>query len=132
MGKHDKYFVKPFDWGERDLVHHKMKGGVSDIGPLHAFLNKKMVEGADLNVFVHYMDIKPGEAPDYVAVHTHDVSQAYVFPTEGLKFEVILGDEKYTVDSPATVFIPPGLKHNLKMLEGKGIEVCILRTGWYE
>ena len=131
MGKYDKYFVKPIDWGERDLVNHNMKG-VADIGPLHLFLNKEMVEGADLNVFVHYMDIKPGEAPDYVPVHTHDVSQAYVFPTEGLKFEVILGDEKYTVDSPATVFIPAGLKHNLKMLEGKGIEVCILRKGLYE
>jgi hypothetical protein len=130
MGQYEKLIVKPFDWGERDLVFHSASG-LGELGPLIAFLNREMVDGADLNIFVHQIEVKGGTGPDYVDVHTHDVSQAYVFPEAGLTFEVILGEETHRAESPATVFIPPGLKHNLKILEGKGIEVCILRKGYY-
>jgi len=130
MGQYEKLIVKPFDWEDRDLVFHS-SSGLGELGPLIAFLNREMVDGADLNIFVHHIEVKGDEGPDYVDVHTHDVSQAYVFPEEGLEFEVILGEETYTAKSPATVFIPPGLEHNLKILRGKGIEVCILRKGYY-
>jgi hypothetical protein len=129
MGAYEKLIVKPFEWGDRDLAFHSASG-LGALGPLVAFLNREMVDGADLNIFVHRIEVK-GEPPDYVDVHVHEVSQAYIFPEPGLRFEVILGDETYTAESPATVFIPPGLKHNLKILEGEGIEVCILRKGYY-
>ena len=131
MGKYEKQIVKPFEWGGDQIAHHKM-GGLAELGPLVAFLNKEMVEGADLNIFVHHISVKSDEGPDYVTVHAHDVSQAYVFPDEGLEFEVTFEEEKYTVHSPATVFIPPGVKHNLKIIKGSGMEVCILRKGWYD
>ena len=130
MGKHENLIVKPFDWEDRDLVFHSTSG-LEELGPLIAFLNREMVDGADLNIFVHQIEVKGEEGPDYVDVHTHDVSQAYVFPEPGLTFEVILGEETYQAESPATVFIPPGLKHNLKILKGRGIEVCILRKSYY-
>jgi hypothetical protein len=130
MGKYERLIVKPFDWENRDLVFHSTSG-LAELGPLVAFLNREMVEGADLNIFVHHIEVKGEMGPDYVDVHTHDVSQAYVFPEPGLRFEVILGEETYQAEGPATVFIPPGLKHNLKILSGKGIEVCILRKGFY-
>jgi hypothetical protein len=130
MGKYEKLIVKPFDWKDRDLVFHSASG-LGELGPLIAFLNREMVDGADLNIFVHHIEVKGDEGPDYVDVHTHDVSQAYVFPEPGLTFEVVLGEETYEAHSPATVFIPPGLKHNLKILSGEGIEVCILRKGFY-
>jgi len=130
MGEYEKLIVKPFEWGDRDLVFHSAHG-LEELGPLVAFLNREMVDGADLNLFVHHIEVKGNDAPDYVDVHVHDVSQAYVFPEAGLRFEVILGEETYQADSPATVFIPPGLRHNLKILAGKGIEVCILRKGYY-
>jgi len=130
MSRYKNLIVKPFDWKDRDLDFHSM-GQLAELGPLISFLNREMVEGADLNIFVHHIEVKGDTGPNYVDVHTHDVSQAYVFPEPGLTFEVILGEETYTADSPATVFIPPGLKHNLKILKGKGIEVCILRKGWY-
>jgi mannose-6-phosphate isomerase-like protein (cupin superfamily) len=130
MGKYEKYVITPFE-EKKDLPWHD-RSGVEDIGPLIAFLNKNIVAEADLNIYVHHMKIEEGNAPDYVEMHTHDVSQAYVFPTEGLTFEVTLGDEKYTVESPAYIFIPPGLVHNLKMLKGEGLEVCILRKEEYK
>ncbi|MCK5827036.1 hypothetical protein KAH43_00820 [Candidatus Bipolaricaulota bacterium] len=130
MGKYEHLIVKPFDWEDRDLVFHSANG-LSELGPLISFLNREMVDGADINIFVHHIEVKGDKGPDYVEVHTHDVSQAYVFPEAGLRFEVILGEESYQAESPATVFIPPGIKHNLKIIEGKGIEVCILRKGYY-
>jgi hypothetical protein len=130
MDRYKRLIVKPFDWENRDLAFHSKKG-LEELGPLIAFLNRDMVDGADLNIFVHHIEVKGTTGPEYVDVHTHDVSQAYVFPEPGLTFEVILGEETYQAESPATVFIPPGLKHNLKILKGSGIEVCILRKCYY-
>ncbi|MBU7023219.1 MAG: hypothetical protein HXS40_03550, partial [Theionarchaea archaeon] len=112
MGKYGKYVIEPFE-EKKELPWHK-KSAMNDMGPLVAFLNKHIIPEADLNIYVHHITVKEGEAPDYVDLHTHDVSQAYVFPQEGLTFEVTLGDEKYVADSPACVFIPPGLSHTVK------------------
>ena len=130
MGKYEKYVIKPLE--EKKEIPWHNKGAMDTMGPLIAFLNKNIVPDADLNIYVHHMKVKEGEAPDYVDIHTHDVSQAYVFPLEGITFEVTLGDEKYVAESPACVFIPPGLKHTIKMLKGEGIEVSILRRGEYK
>ena len=129
MGKYEKYVIKPFE-ETKDLPWHN-KSEMETMGPLIAFLNKHIVPEADLNIYVHHMKVTEGQAPDYVDMHTHDVSQAYVFPEEGLTFEVTLGDETYVTDSPACVFIPPGIVHNLKILKGEGLEVCILRKEEY-
>ena len=127
----EKYIIKPKEY-TGDLIYHDMKVAREMLGPLYAFVNKNIVEEADLTIFVHYIKKVPQPPPEYVFPHVHEVSQAYIFPTEGLKFEVTLEDEKYVVESPAAVFIPPGVKHSLKMLEGSGIEVCITRKAWYE
>jgi hypothetical protein len=131
MGRYEKYIVKPFDWAERPLIHHDREV-MNRIGPLMAFLNTDMVHEADLNVFVHQIDVKNPPGPEYVEIHAHEVSQAYVFPLPGITFEVTLGDEVHVVDSPATVFIPPRLKHTVKIVKGSGIEVSIVRNEKYE
>jgi len=131
MKDYSKYIVKPFDWAERPLIHHD-RDVMNELGPLMAFLNTDMVEEADLNIFVHHIDVKNPPGPEYVEIHAHEVSQAYVFPLPGITFEVTLGDEKYTVDSPATVFIPPRLRHTVRIVKGSGIEVSIVRNEKYE
>jgi len=131
MSQFGKYIVKPFDWAERPLIHHD-RPVMNTLGPLMAFLNTDMVQDADLNVFIHHIDVKNPPGPDYVEMHAHEVSQAYVFPTPGITFEVTLDDEVYTVDSPATVFIPPRLKHTVKIVKGSGFEVSIVRNEKYE
>ena len=131
MGNYEKYIVKPFDWAERPLIHHDRET-MDTLGPLMAFLNTDMISEADLNVFVHHIDVKNPPGPDYVGIHAHEVSQAYVFPLPGITFEVTLGEEVYKVESPATVFIPPRLKHTVKIVEGSGIEVSIVRNEKYE
>lgn len=131
MGTYEKYIVKPFDWAERPLIHHDREV-MNELGPLMAFLNTDMVPEADLNIFIHHIDVKNPPGPEYVGVHAHEVSQAYVFPLPGITFEVTLGDEKHVVDSPATVFIPPRLPHTVKIVKGSGIEVSIVRNEKYE
>ena len=131
MGNYEKYIVKPFDWAERPLIHHDRET-MDTLGPLMAFLNTDMVGAANLNIFVHHIDVKNPPGPDYVEIHAHAVSQAYVFPLPGITFEVTLGEEVYKVESPATVFIPPRLKHTVKIIAGSGIEVSIVRNEKYE
>ena len=125
-----KLIVKPREW-TRELIHHDMKAAREQLGPLYEFLSDEMVEGADVTVFVHYVKGVPAQPPSYVHPHSHDSSQIYVFPEKGLTFEASLGEEKHVVESPATVFIPAGLKHSLRMLKGSGIEVCITRRARY-
>lgn len=131
MGRYEKYIAKPFDWGDRPLIHHDREV-MNQLGPLMAFLNTDMVPEADLNIFIHHIDVANPPGPEYVDIHAHEVSQAYVFPLPGIKFEVTLGEEHHVVDSPATVFIPPRLKHTVKIIEGSGIEVSIVRNQKYE
>jgi len=114
MGKYEKYIVKPFDWGERPLIGHNRKV-MNELGPLMAF----------------FIDVKSENGPDYVEPHVHDFSQAYIFPEEGLTYEVELDGEKYVKDSPGTVFIPAGVKHTIRMIKGKGFEVSLTRTSKY-
>jgi len=130
MGKYDKYIVKPFDWGERPLIGHNRKV-MNELGPLMAFLNEDMVKDTDLDVFIHFIDVKSDDGPEYVEPHVHDFSQAYIFPEEGLTFEVELDGEKYVKESPITVFIPAGVKHTIRMIKGKGFEVSLTRTSKY-
>ncbi len=131
MRTHEKYIVEPFDWAERPLIHHDREV-MNELGPLMAFLNTDMVPEADLNIFIHHIDVKDPPGPEYVEVHAHEVSQAYVFPLPGITFEVTLGDEKHVVDSPASVFIPPRLPHTVRIVKGAGIEVSIVRNEKYE
>jgi len=49
-----------------------------------------------------------------------------------LTYEIELGDEKYKVSSPSTVFIPKGLKHKAGVISGKGIFVCIILSSNYK
>jgi lipopolysaccharide biosynthesis protein len=116
----------------KELVAHDMKAMEEKLGPLYIFMNNKMVKDANVSVFVHYIKNVPEPPPDYVDIHKHDVGQIYVFPDKGLAFEVTLGNDKYAVESPAAVFIPPNLKHTLKLLKGSGIEVCIFTKPTYE
>lgn len=53
-------------------------------------------------------------------LHSHECPEIYlaVSPNRGdMVFEITLGDETYTVESPIAVFIPSGVKHKFKTLK---------------
>ena len=65
--------------------------------------------------------------------HKHDVSQTYLFfsPDDSLEVEVELEGKRTPVHAPASVFIPAGAEHALRILRGTGTVLSIVRSGTY-
>jgi len=128
--KTSRFIVQPIPVGE--IPHHDMSRFQEerDVIPMN-YLDESLVPEADL--VVHVSEVKR-VAPDfkpYVAPHQHEVSSFYGLVGD-LTVEVLLDDEKREVTSPASIFIPPGLRHSIRPLRGKGYMIIILRRGKYE
>ncbi|MFC1941831.1 cupin domain-containing protein [Chloroflexota bacterium] len=71
------------------------------------------------------IEIAAGEASKMVgnpnaAPHTHDIPEVYLCVTENrgdVVVEIQIGDEKFTVESPFAVFVPPGTDHCFAVLK---------------
>lgn len=76
--------------------------------------------------------------PSHVDVHSHDCDSLWEFIGDnrdltGLIVEVILENNKYTLKSPASVYIPKNVKHTYRFIEGSGkyINIVLASGGKY-
>jgi mannose-6-phosphate isomerase-like protein (cupin superfamily) len=61
-----------------------------------------------------------------LAVHEHEVAELNVLlPVAGLTCEVVLGDERYDVEAPASIVVPAGLRHSINVTAGAGYLVTV-------
>ncbi|MEM3759889.1 MAG: hypothetical protein QXZ02_02105 [Candidatus Bathyarchaeia archaeon] len=74
----------------------------------------------------------------HVEIHSHDVDSLWMFIGDGegltgLQVEVTLEDKKYILNSPASVYIPAGVKHTYRFLKGSGkyINIVLVPGGEY-
>lgn len=105
-------------------------------GKRRVFIEKKLFSDSDLYVMVRTAEDVMSNQPEYVESHAHNVSSVYIFlgnngELEGLKAEVILNGETYIVSSPATIFIPKGIVHSYRLIEGTGYFTHIVLSGDY-
>ena len=115
------------DTKEGVLKFHK--SGVDKLGPRYKLMWDDVIPDSNIKVIVRRVQKGTSEFPEIMDRHIHDVSKAYVFLSEdpeGLEEEVTLGDEKYTVKSPAAVFVPAGIEHDTKILKGYGFHIVIM------
>ena len=99
---------------EGPLVRRLLAGG--DIHP-----------GAQTHVAVHRVDGVRDADRDYCDVHVHTVAELNLFlPITELVYDVVLGEETYEVEGPASVFIPAGLPHSANVRSGTGFFVAIV------
>ena len=128
--KTSRFIVRPTPVGE--IAHHDMSRFQEEreVVPMN-YLDDSLVPGADLVVHVSEVKRVPPDFKPYVAPHRHEVSSFYGLVGD-LTVEVLLDDEKREVTGPASIFIPPGLKHSIRPLRGKGHMIIILRQGKYE
>ena len=99
----------------------------------YRFLFAKTISEANIRIGVaHYKDFK-GPVEEYVSQHVHEVDQIYLVLAEPgqLKYEVILEDEKFEIESPVAVYIPAGTRHAERVISGTGIMMNILKKGTY-
>jgi 2-isopropylmalate synthase len=74
----------------------------------------------------------------HIDIHTHTVDSMFMFLGDegdltGLEVKVILGDEEYKLQSPASVYIPAGVPHGYEFLKGSGkyINLVLAEGGDY-
>jgi len=89
--------------------------------------------GAKYHIAVHIIDQLPKEVPEYVDFHAHNCDEINLILSENstLTYQVLLDDEEYTVSSPATIYIPKGVKHKIWAKEGRGIFIAIVMSEEY-
>lgn len=103
-----------------ELVKHK-KGP----GTRYVFSDHNNNPDSDIYVILRTVS-NLDEAPEgHVEPHSHEYESLFIFKGNnpdltGLKVEVLLGDEWFTIDSPKTVRIPAGLNHTYRFIEGSG------------
>lgn len=100
-----------------------------DQGPLTRWLmsGAEVHPDAGTHVAVHRMDAVREASRDYCDVHVHTVAELNLFlPVTELTYDVVLGEEAYEIEGPASVFIPAGLPHSANVRSGTGFFVAII------
>ena len=110
--KYEKYVIEPEVRGAEELPYHNKRAP----GERRVLLEKSLLDEADVYLIVRTVkDVTPAQ-PEYVETHAHNVNSAYIFlgngeGLAGLKAEVSIENEQFTVSSPKTVFIPKNMKN---------------------
>ena len=97
-------------------------------------LDKTSVPESNAHIAVHFIKNLPKKIPKYSELHKHTCNEVNLILSEDSKlvYRIQFENEVYRVTSPATIFIPKGIKHSAEVLSGKGIFVCIVLTGDYK
>lgn len=124
--------VKPRE--QAHLANHVEGALPAQYGPRLLHLSEGVVPGADVFITSRSVTALPAPAEPNVLPHTHEVSQTYMFfsPDDSLEVEVELEGRVTPVRAPASVFIPAGVEHALRILRGTGTVLSIVRSGSYQ
>lgn len=116
------------------LANHVESALPAAYGPRLLHLSDAIVPGADVFITSRSVTALAGPAEPNVLPHRHTVSQTYLFlsPDDSLELEVELEGKHSRVRAPASVFIPAGMEHALRILRGTGTVLSIVRSGAYE
>ena len=89
--------------------------------------------GSNYHIAAHIISKLPKKIPEYCDLHAHNCDEINLILSEKgkLVYDVILEDEKYVVTSPATIYIPKGVRHKVQAKKGKGIFIAIVMSQKY-
>ena len=76
-----------------------------------------------VNLRVAGIDVRKIVGAPHAAPHVHDTPEIYFAPSEekGVALvEIQMDDEVFTVESPFSLYIPPGVRHCFKVLRCDG------------
>ena len=103
-------------------------------GPRLMLMSDDLISNADLFITSRKIDQLSEPAEPNVLPHKHTVSQTYlVFGSddEQLDIEINLDGKPIKFQSPASVFIPAGMMHSIRVLRGSGTLISVVRSGQY-
>lgn len=106
-------------------------------GPLTRYVltQKDHVNGdGGFRAVAHVISDVSGEVQPYCELHWHDFDEVnlIVSSDDSLVYKIQLEDETYTVQAPATIYIPKGLRHAAEVISGTGVYIAITFTKEYK
>ncbi len=126
-----EWIVTPKIISAEELRYHRK-------GPGNRFVlvDNRFVPGAGQYCIARRIPRMDDYGSGHVDSHVHHCDSLFVFlgaddDYRGLSVEVNLGDEYFPVDSPASVFIPAGVRHSYRVLGGAGTYLNYVLAGDY-
>jgi len=116
------------------LANHAEEALPAAYGPRLVHMSAALVPGADVFITARSVTRLDTPAEPNVHPHRHPVSQTYLVLSEdeSLVVEVEIGGHKAVVNAPASIFVPAGELHTIRVLRGSGNLVSVVRSGIYE
>lgn len=130
--RYSRLIITPEERATSEIPHHHNTAP----GKRRVFLEKKLLPEAEAYVMVRSASGVQQDQPLYIDRHAHKVASIYLFlgnqeDLSGLSAEITLADETFIVESPATVYIPPGIFHHSRLIHGSGHFAHIVLNGDY-
>lgn len=137
MEKENKFINKEKDYSNlilkvesrpaSELVKHKE-------GPGRRFVFSDHKNNPEGQIYTIVRVVENVDNPEqHIEDHEHDVDSLWMFEGDksdltGLRVEVRLGEQKFVLDSPTSVYIPARVKHNYRFISGSGRYTNIVLT----
>lgn len=128
----EKLINKPDIVSATELRHHR-----HGPGDRYVMVDDRVVEDARQYCIIRRIPELDDYGLGHVDSHRHCVDSLFLVAgdgphLEGLTIEVELEGEAFTVVSPASVFIPSGIRHSYRVISGSGLFVNHVLSGSYE
>lgn len=126
-----KLILKPDVRKSSEIKHHYDNAP----GERYVFMDAKKCPQSSIYTIVRKVqDIAQHES--YIDPHSHSCDSEFLFIGDnddmtGLTAKVWLGQEEFVVDSPAAVFVPKEVEHNVQLIKGSGKFVNIVTNPDY-
>ncbi len=116
------------------LPNHTDESLPAAYGPRLVHMSAALVPGADVFITSRTVTRLDAPAEPNVHPHRHPVSQTYLMLSAdaSLVVEVEIGGRKAVVHAPASIFVPAGELHTIRVLRGSGNLLSVVRSGIYE
>ncbi len=142
LGRSLSFAARPQDGMERlvakaqaicatELKYHR-----SGPGTRYVMIDDRFVENAMQYCIVREIPYQATRPAAHIDLHRHNVDSVFLFigkgeGLKGLKAEVTLEQEKFVLESPASVLIPGGVLHSYSIIEGEGYYLNLVNEGAY-
>ncbi|MBI2628558.1 2-isopropylmalate synthase [Candidatus Pacearchaeota archaeon] len=95
---------------------------------------KRKINQKGVKITAHIIKKIPKKFRNYTELHKHKYDEINLILSERgkLVYRIQIEDEVYIVKSPASVYIPKGLRHSANVLSGEGIFVADIFVSPYE
>jgi cupin superfamily acireductone dioxygenase involved in methionine salvage len=119
MDEVDRYIISKNILNSLDSIpHHKIIDNIQRYIP----------ENFPIHVAIHKITNAEKNPADYVTTHSHEAPEINILLGEKgeLEYEFQLDEDVRRVTSPATIWIPSGVKHSANVRRGSGYFVCVI------